>query len=79
MYEVVITRKNGVLELTTTTEGTSFVYNVPSNVHDCYTFSVYSIGFVGMRKGGPFTEVDVRCKYFLFYNDSFCSTSFLSF
>ena len=78
MYEINITRENGVLELTTTTTETAFVYNVPSSDYDCYNVSVYSIDYFGMRIGGPFTEVDVRCKYFLFYNDSFCSTPFLS-
>lgn len=68
-YEIIITNEAGLLELNTTTEGTSFVYNVSSSVDDCYDISVYSIDFFGMRAGSPAsTRVGVRCEYFYFYN-----------
>lgn len=67
MYEVNITRESGLLEQTITTNETAFVYSVPSNVHECYTFSVYSIDFLGMRAGSPVsTRVPVKCEYFYF-------------
>ena len=71
-YEIIITNETGLVELNTTTTETAFVYSVPSNDHDCYTFSVYSIDFFGMRVGSPAsTRVGVRCEYLYFCNDSF--------
>ena len=72
MYDVVITHESGLVELTNTTTETSFVYNVPSDDDDCYTFSVYSIDFLGMRAGSPAsTRIGVRCEFLIFYINNF--------
>lgn len=72
MYEINITRENGLVELTNTTTDTMFEYDVFSNDRDCYTFSVYSIDYFGMRVGSPVsTEVPVKCEFFIFYIKNF--------
>ena len=81
MYEVVITRENGLVELNTTTTETAFEYDVPSNTNDCYNISVYSIDYAGRRVGSPVsTRIPIKCEYLHYYNNkSFCSTLLLSY
>ena len=73
MYEVNFTPESGSLDQwISTTKDTSFDYDVPSDVDDCYNISVYSLDYFGMRAGSPaYTRVGVRCEYFYFYNDPF--------
>ena len=79
-YEINITNETGLVELTNTTTETTFVYNVPSNVDDCYNVSVYSIDFFGMRAGSPAsTRVPFKCEFLIFIMTPFCSTYFLSY